>query len=53
MTTAPTFTTRSIGGHWHLIVTEDGREERYPATSETEAKLMMRFEKRRREVPVE
>jgi hypothetical protein len=48
----PTFTVRDLSGLWHLIVVQNWLEDRYPARSKVEAEIMMRFEKRRRGVPV-
>lgn len=45
----PTYSIRPIDGSWHLVVTQDGKEDVYPAGSEIAAEVMMSMEKDRYE----
>ncbi len=41
----PTFTTRQIDGLWHMVRTENGKEQVFPAGTELHAKVMVSLEK--------
>jgi len=43
--TEPTFSTRQIDGNWHMVRTENGREQAFPAGTELHAKVMASLEK--------